>query len=164
LMIFPNLKFRGVEDNGITVPILIIVLLILPHPLPGASLLLSGQSVYGQDKSLPYVPVTQGGNRTGGNRQNRARPGFGDSQPRPRGSGPRIRGHEDSRPCITPTRHGPGNECRLAVLLSLFIFFQTIEFRRFESRSLRQAALLHFAINGLTGSPGTPMNSNFTSI
>jgi len=88
-MIFPNLKFRGVEDNGITVPILISVLIMILifierkklriktietihpssfiihnslHPLPGASLLFPDQSAYGQHKSLPYMPV---GNRTG---------------------------------------------------------------------------------------------------
>jgi len=110
-MIFPNLKFRGVEDNGITVPILIflerkklrikaIETIYLTH-----FTFFPGQSVYGQDKSLPYVPVTQGGNGTGRESAKPGSPGLWRlAAPSPRGSGPRIRGHEDSRPCIAPIR------------------------------------------------------------
>jgi len=62
----------------------------------------------GRINHCPTCLLLRAGTGRGETRQNRARPGFDDSQPRPRGSGPRIRGHEDSRPCIAPTRMDPG--------------------------------------------------------
>jgi len=163
LMIFPNLKFAGVEDYGITVPILISVLIMILisierkklrfkaietiHPTHFTSHSFRTRAFMGRINHCPTCLLLRAGTGRGETRQNRVCPGFGDSQPRPP-AGP-ARGSEDTR---IPARvlHPPGmdprmsaDERRLAVLLSLYFFPNDTRNTRKRERSLEPLIFAH---------------------